>query len=63
MPSMLSTDIWKPRPMETLNNPGPAVVWIRLPDTRRPELLARFDTVLPDVFAALERRWTLIEVI
>ncbi len=28
---------------------GPAVVWIRLPNTRRRDLLAWFETILPDV--------------
>lgn len=41
---------------------GPAVVWIRLPNTRRRDLLAWFETILPDVVAALARGETLIEV-
>ncbi len=41
---------------------GPAVVWIRLPNTRRRDLLAWFETVLPDILAALARGETLIEV-
>ena len=41
---------------------GPAVVWIRLPNTRRDELLAWFGTVLPDIIAALNEGDTLIEV-
>ena len=48
---------------KTLNNTGPAVVWIRLPNTRRRELLARLESVLPDVISALERGESLIEVI
>ena len=46
-----------------LTGQGPAVVWIRLPNTRRRDLLAWFETVLPDVVSALERGETLIEVI
>lgn len=42
---------------------GPAVVWIRLPNTRRRDLLAWFETILPDIVAALARGETLIEVI
>nr|WP_294507784.1 DUF5615 family PIN-like protein [uncultured Rhodopila sp.] len=41
---------------------GPVVVWIRLPNTRRRDLLVWFDAVLPDVLAAMERGDTLIEV-
>jgi predicted nuclease of predicted toxin-antitoxin system len=48
---------------KALNDAGPAMVWIRLPNTRRRELLARFASVLPDVLSALERGETLIEVI
>jgi predicted nuclease of predicted toxin-antitoxin system len=48
---------------KTLNDTGPAVIWIRLPNTRRRELLARFESVLPDVLAALARGEALIEVI
>jgi len=47
---------------KVLANHGPVVVWIRLPNTRRRELLAWFETVLPDVLAALARGETLIEV-
>jgi predicted nuclease of predicted toxin-antitoxin system len=46
-----------------LSDTGPAVVWIRLPNTRRRELLARFESVLPDILSALERGETLVEVI
>jgi len=38
------------------------VVWIRLPNTRRRELLAWFETVMPQILAALERGETLVEV-
>jgi predicted nuclease of predicted toxin-antitoxin system len=48
---------------KTLSDTGPAVIWIRLPNTRRRELLARFESVLPDILSALERGETLIEVI
>lgn len=41
---------------------GPTVIWIRLPNTRRRDLLAWFETVLPDIVAALERGESLVEV-
>ena len=47
---------------KALTDAGPSVVWIRLPNTRRRELLAWFETVLPDIVAALIRGETLIEV-
>ena len=42
---------------------GPVVIWIRLPNTRRRDLLAWFETILPDIVTALERGETLIEVV
>ena len=47
---------------KVLTMAGPIVVWIRLPNTRRRELLVWFKTILPDVLAALERGETLVEV-
>jgi predicted nuclease of predicted toxin-antitoxin system len=41
---------------------GPTVIWIRLPNTRRGELLTWFDKVLPDIQSALQRGETLVEV-
>jgi predicted nuclease of predicted toxin-antitoxin system len=41
---------------------GPSVVWIRIGNTRRAELLRRFDAELPKIIAALERGDTLIEL-
>jgi predicted nuclease of predicted toxin-antitoxin system len=48
---------------KVLTDNGPAVIWIRLPNTRRRELLSWFEAVLPDVLSALQRGETLIEVI
>lgn len=48
---------------KVLTNGGPVVVWIRLPNSRRRDLLAWFEAILPDVLSALERGETLIEVI
>ena len=47
---------------KVLIDEGPAIVWVRLPNTRKRDLLAWFETVLPDVLAALERGETLVEV-
>lgn len=47
---------------KVLTQSGPAVVWIRLPNTRRRALLAWFAGVLPDILSALERGETLIEI-
>ena len=47
---------------KVLSENGPSVVWIRLPNTRKRDLLAWFETVLPDVVAALARGDTLVEV-
>ena len=47
---------------KVLTDDGPIAVWIRLPNTRRRDLLVWFETVLPDVLAALARGETLIEV-
>ena len=42
---------------------GPAIVWLRLGNTRRAALLARIEAELPAIIAALERGETLIEVV
>lgn len=47
---------------KVLDQTGPAVVWIRLPNTRRRDLLAWFEAVLPDIVSALERGETVVEV-
>ena len=47
---------------KVLIDTGPAVVWIRLPNTRRQDLLVWFETILPDVVAALARGETLLEL-
>jgi hypothetical protein len=49
--------------LKALSDGGPAVVWVRLPNTRRRELIAWFATVLPDILSALARGETLIELI
>jgi len=48
---------------KAMTGTGPVVIWIRLPNTRRRELLAWFETVFPDILLALERGETLIEVV
>ena len=42
---------------------GPSVVWVRVRNTRRAELLLRFDAELPNIISALERGETLIELV
>jgi len=41
---------------------GPAVVWLRVGNTRRAALLTRVEADLPAIVAALERGETLIEL-
>jgi predicted nuclease of predicted toxin-antitoxin system len=41
---------------------GPAVVWIRVGNTRRTVLLKRFETELGRIVAALERGETIVEL-
>ena len=41
---------------------GPAVVWLRVGNTRRSALLARVEAELPAIVMALERGETLVEV-
>lgn len=40
---------------------GPSIVWVRIGNTRRAELLRRFDAGLPELVAALERGERLVE--
>jgi predicted nuclease of predicted toxin-antitoxin system len=47
---------------KVLRNAGPPVVWVRLRNTRRRELLIWFEAVLPGIIDALERGESLIEV-
>ena len=46
----------------TLEETGPAVVWLRLGNTRKGALLRWLEPLLPDILTALERGETLIEV-
>lgn len=41
---------------------GPAIVWLRVGNTRRHELLRWFATIFPRALAALERGDTLVEI-
>jgi predicted nuclease of predicted toxin-antitoxin system len=41
---------------------GPSIVWVRIGNTRRAALLARFDTELTNIVAALERGETIVEL-
>ncbi|MCL6709076.1 DUF5615 family PIN-like protein [Pseudomonas sp. R2.Fl] len=42
---------------------GPAIVWVRLPNVRRHDLLKWFEKALPEIINAFERGDTLIEII
>ena len=42
---------------------GPAVVWLRLGNTRRVVLLTHVEAALPAIVGALERGETLIEIV
>lgn len=42
---------------------SPRIVWIRLPNARRRDLLAWFDKALPGILSALEAGETLVEVV
>ncbi len=46
----------------TLEETGPAVVWLRLGNTRKNALLRWLEPLLPDVLAALERGEALVEI-
>lgn len=46
-----------------LTGSGPAVVWIRLRNTKRRDLLTWIEAALPDIVSALERGERLIEVV
>jgi predicted nuclease of predicted toxin-antitoxin system len=46
-----------------LGESGPRVVWVRIRNARRRELLVWFSSVLPTVLAALGRGESLIELI
>jgi predicted nuclease of predicted toxin-antitoxin system len=46
-----------------LHRNGPSIVWIRLPNSRRSELLTWFADALPKVVEAFERGESFIELI
>jgi predicted nuclease of predicted toxin-antitoxin system len=48
---------------KTLADGGPAIVWIRWPNTRRSELLSRFAEIFPSLLIALHRGETLVEIV
>jgi predicted nuclease of predicted toxin-antitoxin system len=49
--------------LKALKVGGPTVVWIRLPNTRKQQLLLWFENALPTLLRALERGETLIELV
>jgi predicted nuclease of predicted toxin-antitoxin system len=48
---------------KTISGGGPAVVWLRQPNTRKEELLRKFEELLPLILSALDRGETLIEIV
>jgi predicted nuclease of predicted toxin-antitoxin system len=46
-----------------LTEVGPAIVWVRLPNSRRRDLLNWFEQVLPGILSALDRGETIVEVL
>ncbi|MGE7369099.1 DUF5615 family PIN-like protein [Neorhizobium sp. NPDC001467] len=48
-------------PRRALAQSGPIVVWIRLPNARRKDLLDWFEKAMPQIVAALDNGKTLIE--
>lgn len=48
--------------LRTLSAEGPAVVWVRVGNTTRRELLAWFSRLLPEIEQALQAGETLVEV-
>jgi predicted nuclease of predicted toxin-antitoxin system len=46
-----------------LENGGPAIIWVRLPNARTRDLLAWFEIALPVALEALKRGETLVELI
>jgi predicted nuclease of predicted toxin-antitoxin system len=48
---------------KALADGGPTVLWIRLPNTRRRDLLIWFAAVFPEILRALQRGESLIEVV
>lgn len=48
---------------KALEQNGPVVIWIRLPNTRKAYLLSWFEKTLPAIEAAVARGETLIEIV
>ncbi len=48
--------------MRALRSEGPAIIWVRLGNTNKRQLLSRFVEVLPSIISALERNETVIEI-
>jgi predicted nuclease of predicted toxin-antitoxin system len=49
--------------LKSLGAEGPKIVWVRWPNTRRRELLARFEVAFPMLLQALQRGEALVEII
>ncbi|TQE98576.1 MAG: hypothetical protein FKY71_13130 [Spiribacter salinus] len=45
-----------------VDGPVPVIVWLRFGNTRRSELLRRFEVLLPQIMSAMDAGETLIEI-
>ena len=50
-------------PIHRLLHEGPAIVWVRVGNTRKAALLLRFTSELPTIVAALECGETIVELV
>ena len=50
-------------PIHRLLHEGPAIVWVRVGNTRRVPLLLRFTSEVPAIVEALERGETIVELV
>lgn len=48
---------------KVIEDSGPVIIWIRIPNTRRNALLTWFEAALPQILTALDRGETFIELI
>jgi predicted nuclease of predicted toxin-antitoxin system len=48
--------------MRALDNEGPAVIWVRIGNTTKRALIARFAEKFPAIIQALERGDTIVEI-
>lgn len=49
-------------PVDRILRSGPSIIWIRMGNTRRVDLLQRFDREFASIVAALERGESIVEI-